>query len=93
MPPKLTVIEGGLSREVQKSLPKSSLARDDVWSQELLRLRRRAEKIVALRRGDAIIKKVHVKGVHVKRHFRRKHTRLLIQLTGRDSSTRNKKGK
>ena len=93
MAAKLQIIHGGLSKQYQKTLPKSSLARDDMWSKELKRLRRRAEKIAALQRGEASIKKVAVKGVWVKRHFRSKHDRLLIQLTGRNSSTRDKKGK
>lgn len=86
----LKLIQGGLS--------KNSLAHDDVWDEELRRLRRRANRIVALQRGEAQIKKVKVQGVWVKRHFRRNHDRLLIQLTGRDNSasqnsTRDKKGK
>lgn len=92
MSAKLQVIDGGLSKSYQRTLPKKSLARDDTWAKELKRLRRRAEKIAALQRGEASIKKVEVKGVWVKRHFRHKHDRLLIQLTGRDSSIRNKKG-
>lgn len=89
----LKVIQGGLSKSVQRTLPRDSLARDDVWTREWKRLQRRAEKIAALKRGEASIKKVKVEGVWVKRHYRRKHDRLLIQLTGRDSSIRNKKGK
>ena len=84
--PQLRVIQGGLS-----------LARDDVWNAELKRLKRRIERISAMRRGDASLEKVRVKGVWVKRHFRKPHDRLLIQLTGRDTrasvSTRDKKGK
>lgn len=88
----LKIINGGLSKSIQRTLPKDSLARDDVWSKELRRLKRRAEKIAAMQRGEASIKRVKVKGVWVKRHFRARHTRLLIQLTGRDTSLRNKKG-
>jgi hypothetical protein len=64
-----------------------------VWMHELRRLQRRADKIAAMKRGEASIKKVHVKGVWVKRHYRTQHDRLLIQLTGSDSSRRDKKGK
>lgn len=93
MAAQLQLIQGGLSKAAQAKLPKNSLARDERWQEELLRLQRRAEKIAALRRGEASIKKVTVEGTWVKRHFRHQHDRLLIQLTGRNSSSRNMKGK
>lgn len=83
--PSLTVLPGGLSApklsaKFKATLPKRSLAREAVWDSEFARLQRRLEKIAALKRGDATIKKVSVGGGWVRRHYRDPHTRYLIRL-------------
>lgn len=53
---------------------------DEHWSKEVLRLKRRIEKIALAQAGKADVKRVKVEGGWVKRHWREGHTRIMISL-------------
>jgi hypothetical protein len=66
-----------------EDLPKKSMARDQVWRDELDRLVRRMQKIRAVLEGEATVKKVDVMGHWVKRHWVSDHERILVTIPKR----------